>query len=98
MLVNTQRDTDIVAVSNRTAPEEDKESWTREKALERNKTKLQEKDEETAPEYLDTVETLHEKILSMSQQGTERKPKNTEESGKKLCCNKRKNNKKEARR
>lgn len=82
MLVNTQRDTDIVAVSNRTAPEEDKESWTREKALERNKTKLQEKDEETAPEYLDTVETLHEKILSMSQQGTERKPKNTEESGK----------------
>lgn len=43
MLVNTQRDTDIVAVSNRTAPEEDKESWTREKALERNKTKLQER-------------------------------------------------------
>lgn len=82
MLVNTQRDTDIVAVSNRTAPEEDKESWTREKALERNKNKLQKKDEETAPEYLDTVETLHEKILSMSQQGTERKSKNTEESGK----------------
>lgn len=37
MLVNTQRDTDIVSVSNRTEPEEEKESWTREKALERNK-------------------------------------------------------------
>lgn len=38
MLVNTQRDTDIVSVSNRTEPEEEKESWTREKALERNKS------------------------------------------------------------
>ena len=34
MLVNTQRDTDIVSVSNRTEPEEEKESWTREKAFE----------------------------------------------------------------
>ena len=43
MLVNTRRDTDIVSVSNRTEPEEEKESWTRGKALERNKKKLQEK-------------------------------------------------------
>lgn len=43
MLVNTQRDMDIVSVSNRTEPEEEKESRTREKALERNKKTLQKK-------------------------------------------------------
>lgn len=80
MLVNTRRDTDIVSVSNRTEPEEEKESWTRGKALERNKKKLQEKKEETVTEYPDTVDALHEKILSM-QQRTEKNP-DTEESGK----------------
>lgn len=80
MLVNTQRDTDIVSVSNRTEPEEEKESRTREKALERNKKKLQEKKEETVTEYPDTVDALHEKILSI-QQG-EKNPENAEESGK----------------
>ncbi len=80
MLVNTQRDTDIVSVSNRTEQEEEKESWTREKALERNKKKLQEKKEETVTEYPDTVDALHEKILSI-QQG-EKNPENAEESGK----------------
>lgn len=79
MLVNTQRDTDIVSVSNRTAPEEDKESWTREKALERSKKKLQEK-KEAVTEYPDTADALHEKILSI-QQG-EKNPENAEESGK----------------
>ena len=78
MLVNTQRDTDIVSVSNRTEQEEEKESWTREKALERNKK--QEKKEETVTEYPDTVDALHEKILSI-QQG-EKNPENAEESGK----------------
>lgn len=78
MLVNTQRDTDIVSVSNRTEQEEEKESWTREKALERNKK--QEKKEETVMEYPDTVDALHEKILSI-QQG-EKNPENAEESGK----------------
>lgn len=79
MLVNTQRDTDIVSGSNRTAPEEDKESWTREKALERSKKKLQEK-KEAVTEYPDTADALHEKILSI-QQG-EKNPENAEESGK----------------
>ncbi len=79
MLVNTQRDTDIVSVSNRTAPEEDKESWTREKALERNKKKHQEK-KEAVTEYPDTADALHEKILSI-QQRTEKNPENTEKSG-----------------
>lgn len=78
MLVNTQRDTDIVSVSNRTEQEEEKESWTREKALERNKK--QEKKEETVTEYPDTVDALHEKILSI-QQG-EKNPENAEESRK----------------
>lgn len=80
MLVNTRRDTDIVSVSNRTEPEEEKESWTRGKALERNKKKLQEKDREAVTEYPDTVDALHEKILSI-QQRTENNPENTEESG-----------------
>lgn len=88
MLVNTQRDTDIVSVSNRTEPEENKESWTREKALERNKKKLQEKKEETVTEYPDTVDALHEKILSM-QQRTEKNP-DTEESGKNYVVTKEK--------
>ena len=79
MLVNTRRDTDIVSVSNRTEPEEEKESWTRGKALERNKKKLQEKKEETVTEYPDT-DALHEKILSI-QQG-EKNPENAEKSGK----------------
>lgn len=79
MLVNTQRDMDIVSVSNRTEQEEEKESWTREKALERNKK--QEKKEEAVTEYPDTVDALHEKILSI-QQRTENNPENTEESGK----------------
>lgn len=80
MLVNTQRDTDIVSVSNRTEPEEEKESRTREKALERNKKKLQEKKEEAVTEYPDTADALHEKILSI-QQKTEKNSENTEESG-----------------
>lgn len=79
MLVNTQRDTDIVSVSNRTEPVEEKESRTREKALERNKKKLQEK-KEAVTEYPDTADALHEKILSI-QQG-EKNPENAEESGK----------------
>ena len=54
MLVNTRRDTDIVSVSNRTEPEEEKESRTRGKALERNKKTLQEK-KEAVTEYPDTV-------------------------------------------
>ena len=74
MLVNTQRDTDIVSVSNRTEPEEE----TREKALERNKKKLQEKKEEAVTEYPDTADALHEKILSIQQR---KNPENTEESG-----------------
>lgn len=81
MLVNTQRDTDIVSVSNRTEPEEEKESRTREKALERNKKTLQEK-KEAVTEHPDTVDTLHEKILSMNQQSTEKNPEDTEKSGK----------------
>ncbi len=79
MLVNTQRDTDIVSVSNRTEPEEEKESRTREKALERNKKKLQEK-KEAVTEYPDIADALHEKILSI-QQRTEKNSENTEESG-----------------
>lgn len=67
MLVNTQRDTDIVSVSNRTEQEEEKESWTREKALERNKK--QEKKEETVTEYPDTVDALHEKIMKQTEGG-----------------------------
>lgn len=82
MLVNTQRDTDIVSVLNRTEPEEEKESWTREKALERNKKKLQEKGGETVTEYPDTVDILHEKILSIKQQSIEKNPEDTEKSGK----------------
>lgn len=66
MLVNTQRDTDIVSVSNRTEPEEEKESWTREKALERNKKQLQEKKEEAVTEYPDTADALHEKFYPAS--------------------------------
>ena len=61
MLVNTQRDTDIVSVSNRIEPEEEKESRTREKTLERNKKKLQEK-KEAVTGYPDTADALHEKI------------------------------------
>lgn len=88
MLVNTQRDTDIVSVSNRTEPEEEKESRTREKALERNKKKLQEK-KEAVTEYPDTVSSIHEKI--MKQKDSDEKTENpmqtdfsgyTEKSGK----------------
>ena len=68
MLVNTQRDTDIVSVSNRTEPEEEKESWTRGKALERNKKKLQEK-KEAVTEYPDTADALHEKIMKQTEGG-----------------------------
>lgn len=74
MLVNTQRDTDIVSVSNRTEPEEEKESWTREKALERNKKQLQEKKEEAVTEYPDTVSSIHEKI--MKQKDSDEKTEN----------------------
>lgn len=89
MLVNTQRDTDIVSVSNRTEPEEEKESWIREKALERNKKQLQEKKEEAVTEYPDTVSSIHEKI--MKQKDSDEKTENlmqtdfsgyTEKSGK----------------
>lgn len=69
MLVNTRRDTDIVSVSNRTEPEEEKESWTREKALERNKKKLQEKKEEAVTDYPDTVSSMHEKIMKQTEGG-----------------------------
>lgn len=73
MLVNTQRDTDIVSVSNRTEPEEKKESRTREKALERNKKKLQEK-KEAVTENPDTVSSIHEKI--MKQKDSDEKTEN----------------------
>ena len=73
MLVNTQRDTDIVSVSNRTEPEEEKESRTREKALERNKKKLQEK-KEAVTENPDTVSSIHEKI--MKQKDSDEKTEN----------------------
>ena len=88
MLVNTRRDTDIVSVSNRTEPEEEKESRTREKALERNKKTLQEK-KEAVTEYPDTVSSIHEKI--MKQKDSDEKTENpmqtdfsgyTEKSGK----------------
>lgn len=88
MLVNTQRDMDIVSVSNRTEPEEEKESRTREKALERNKKTLQEK-KEAVTEYPDTVSSIHEKI--MKQKDSDEKTENpmqtdfsgyTEKSGK----------------
>lgn len=88
MLVNTRRDTDIVSVSNRTEPEEEKESRTRGKALERNKKTLQEK-KEAVTEYPDTVSSIHEKI--MKQKDSDEKTENpmqtdfsgyTEKSGK----------------
>lgn len=85
MLVNTQRDTDIVS----TEPEEEKESRTREKALERNKKQLQEKKEQAVTEHPDTVSSIHEKI--MKQKDSDEKTENpmqtdfsgyTEKSGK----------------
>lgn len=85
MLVNTQRDTDIVSVSNRTEPEEEKESRTREKALERNKKKLQEK-KEAVTEYPDTA-GLHTGVfwnpdtVHMTNQNPDTSEKSQEESG-----------------
>ena len=80
MLVNTQRDTDIVTVSNRTEQEEEKESRTREKALERNKKTLQGK-KEAVTEYPDTVSSIHEKIMKQPEKDSDEKTDNPLQTG-----------------